>query len=941
MVQQPAAMECSEAPDFLKALFREFYATTWFRLKTDDVVVQTRRGSRPGDSFADLCFSFALQKIMEGINCQIHASYPEIGPLWDGHNSPVRGNGQLQRLGIVAPVWADDLALAFSHPAAEVLLEQAQQIASIVFDGFVAAGLKPNFKTGKTEILLDLRGPGSLPVRRELVHLDHIITIPSRFSGYAVRAVGAYKHLGSWIQVGSGIARDLSTKFAAAHNLITQYRNQVFANKKLPLSRKLQLFQMMVVSTIVHNAALWTPRNKRQRQQLQASFVRLYKRLGVLHFGFEAQRWPLPKLLNSLDLPDPEITVRQARLRYLEQTCRTGQPHLWAVLQEDREWWSTIQQDIAWLCNHCPEILCEGKNLAEWSDLAEYLRAHPKAWKGHIKRAVHRHVTSRKLDEHWQEWQGVIMQEVIEAGFGYKAMAASPRQPFYCLKCQKVFQRRADLAVHAFKKHDRINPARKYVQGRQCEKCLKHYATYPDLVNHVKRSLHCMNFYISRGTVVPRQPGVNSRADNQQRTLLRDPFFYAEGPRCPSPTAFVDDDHPEQMLLMGKWDQASMECTDVQAWLEALRKATTQTTLFHEDILTTFRTWSSNWRASHEELTLSALRVFSLFECHASAEWFLSGTTRTQQFGEAAVAFFEREAWVFQDILWTPARTVKYHPRVVAHLFSGERRKGDLQYYLEKYGFSSVSIDIIYDVTWGNLLRQDTLDTFRHALRVGALLGFMAGPPCETWSRARAVQCEGGPRMVRSCARPQGVLHLTKRESLQVELGNRLLAVAVLLIWTALLCGATGVLEHPAQPKEGNLPSIWRLAIMHYFLRFNSCRRVRVDQGRFGGLSMKPTDLLIVHGVDDPDGFFVARRTTQIPKKGRIGKADDGTWLTSALKQYPADFCNVLAQLFNEANATAEVQEELPSWFTEAISKLTAGFDDQAPMGPDFRPDAI
>lgn len=941
LMQQPAAMESSDAPEFLKVLFREFYATTWFRLKTDDVVVQTRRGSRPGDSFADLCFSFALQKIMEGINRQIRAEYPAIGPLWDGNRSPVRGTGPTQRLDIVTPVWADDLALAFSHPEAEVLLERTVRIASIVFDGFVAAGLKPNFKTGKTEVLIDLRGPASMQARRNLVHLDHMLRIPSRFTDYAVRVVGAYKHLGSWIQVGSGIARDLSTKFAAAHNLMTQYRNQVFANKKLALKKKLQLFQMMVVSTIVHNAALWTPRNKRQRQQLHASFVRLYKRLGVLHFGIDAQKWPITKLLNQLELPDPEITVRQARLRYLEQTCRTGQPHLWAVLQEDREWWPTVLADIQWLCGHCPELQTDERDLADWASLADFLLAHPKVWKGHIKRAVHRHVASRKLDEHWQEWHGIIMQEVVEAGFGYKAFAPIPQQPFYCLRCQRIFQRRADLAVHAFKKHDRINPARKFVQGTQCERCLKHYATYPDLVNHVKRTQSCLHFYANRGVLVPRQPGVNSRADNQQRSLLRDPFFYAEGPRCPSPAALIDDEHPEQVLLMEKWDQASVHQTAVQTWLEALRQATLQTTLFHEEIMTTFRTWCEDWCASHEDLALSGLRVFHLFECQASAEWFLTGTTRTQQIGEAAVAFFEREAWHFQDIIWTPARSVRYHPRVVAHLFSGERRQGDLQHYLEKYGFSSVSIDIIYDVTWGNLLRQDTLDTFRHALRVGALLGFMAGPPCETWSRARAVQCEGGPRMVRSCTRPQGVLHLTKRESLQVELGNRLLAVAVLLIWTALLCGATGVLEHPAQPEEDHLPSIWRLAIMHYFLRFNSCRRVRVDQGRYGGLSMKPTDLLIVHGVDDPDGLFVAGRTTPIPKTGRIGKADDGTWLTSALKQYPADFCKVLAQLFHEANTAADVQEELPSWFSKAISNLTAGFDEQAPMGPDFRPDAV
>lgn len=64
--------------------------------------------------------------------------------------------------------------------------------------------------------------------------------------------------------------------------------------------------------------------------------------------------------------------------------------------------------------------------------------------------------------------------------------------------------------------------------------------------------------------------------------------------------------------------------------------------------------------------------------------------------------------------------------------------------------------------------------------------------------------------MVRSHEYPQGLQLLTKKDSLQVDLGNRLLAVAIQLLWTAVVCGATNVLEHPAVPNEEELPSIWR-----------------------------------------------------------------------------------------------------------------------------------
>ena len=48
---------------------------------------------------------------------------------------------------------------------------------------------------------------------------------------------------------------------------------------------------------------------------------------------------------------------------------------------------------------------------------------------------------------------------------------------------KKSFNRKADLAVHAFKVHGRVREVRHYVSGLQCEYCLKHYAHTTDLLN--------------------------------------------------------------------------------------------------------------------------------------------------------------------------------------------------------------------------------------------------------------------------------------------------------------------------------------------------------------------------------------------------------------------------------------------------------------------------
>ena len=940
MVAEPGAIDASEAPGFLKRLFREFYHQTWFCLRNDSAVIKTRRGSRPGDSFADLCFSSALTKIMEPIMQQFRTLYPDTGLVWDGVSSPVRRGPIAFELDFLMPIWADDLALALSDADPAVLVEKAKVIIGIILDGVVAAGLVPNLKHGKTELLIDIRGKGANSVKKTIYHTDYQLVVPSRYEDYSLRMVGAYKHLGTWLQSGAGIAKDLAVKFAAAHDLLTKYKGPVFGNKKMPLDKKRQLFEMMIMSTITFNAAVWCPRNKRQGEQLIASFMRLYKRLCVLHFGSEAIKWGRVRILNEFHLPDPEVTICRARLRQLLQRVQVGQPHTWALLQTDKHWQEVLNTDLLWLAEFCPEDEVPYPIEQCWEELAAFLLSSPGRWKKILKKAVARHIGTRKLDAEWNAWHSTITHEVLQAGFGHHIPQTQGDQHHYCLACRMVFARRSALAVHAFKKHGRINKVRVFVQGTRCEFCLKLYDRYTDLVNHVNHSSACFGFYRNRGQVVECQPGVNSKQENQNRKALRRPVLQTEGPPCPPVPELIDLARSEHEELKTCWEQAS-ECFAGNAdWLDQLRVATLKTTLFHEEILQCFASWWEDWCYRHQHCRLSELVVFGRFSSLASADWFLNKDSKERMCSDDAIRFFAQEAWTFQDVLWSPARSVRYFPRTVAHLFSGERRSGDVQSFLEAAGFASLSIDVVFDLEWGNLLRPDTLVLFQKALQERVLLGFLAGPPCETWSRARAVACANGPRVVRSRSRLQGLKCLTQKEMRQVAVGNQLLGVTLVLVWSAIVSGATAIVEHPAEPADQSLPAIWHLDVMTFFLRFACCQKIRIEQGRFGGLSPKPTDLLIVHGLADTGGFFVENRTTPLPRTTRIGRDSDGSWKTSVLKRYPPDLCRVFAALFDVCQPENELMETPPPWFTGAVEKLMAHFDSEATMGPDYCPGA-
>lgn len=77
--------------------------------------------------------------------------------------------------------------------------------------------------------------------------------------------------------------------------------------------------------------------------------------------------------------------------------------------------------------------------------------------------------------------------------------------------------------------------------------------------------------------------------------------------------------------------------------------------------------------------------------------------------------------------------------------------------------------------------------------------------------------------------------------------GNKLLSITWKLATVAMRCGASVIIEHPAEiASDVDHASIWRLPIVKLLLRFPCCRKVSVAQGHYQGISAKPTDLFLI-----------------------------------------------------------------------------------------------
>ena len=159
--------------------------------------------------------------------------------------------------------------------------------------------------------------------------------------------------------------------------------------------------------------------------------------------------------------------------------------------------------------------------------------------------------------------------------------------------------------------------------------------------------------------------------------------------------------------------------------------------------------------------------------------------------------------------------------KVLLHLYSGQRREGDVQYWTEHLAPPTdaqiyvLSIDIANDANKGDLTKWTTVNFWILQMREGKVAALLAGPPCETWSAARTRPLQNvkrQPRPLRSRQQPWGLSYLSTREYDQLDLGNQLLRVTILCLYVAYHTRVPAVMEHPATAEDERMgASSWLL----------------------------------------------------------------------------------------------------------------------------------
>ena len=168
-IKEASAMQSVGANTNEELITEEFLHGTWFVTKSRRQLVESLAGTRPGDGLADVVFSYVFQRVMHRVNEELKVimDWPDNEEVAD-FNIMQDAPRILNLPPAIDVIWADDLAYGVSAATAHETVSTVKTVVGSLFKHCLAHGMRPNMSRNKTEIMLQIRGPNSRQLKKEL-----------------------------------------------------------------------------------------------------------------------------------------------------------------------------------------------------------------------------------------------------------------------------------------------------------------------------------------------------------------------------------------------------------------------------------------------------------------------------------------------------------------------------------------------------------------------------------------------------------------------------------------------------------------------------------------------------------------------------------------------------------------------------------------------------
>ena len=795
-LRDPNAGQQAHLPWHMRKYLAALHTDTHFAFRGQLDFCRTTIGTRPGDSFADVVFGYVWARVLHKFEAALaEANLLEFIPDEDKFHMvdcPAEPPTFRRFLG---PCWMDDLAVCIRSPTAKGIEAKAGHTIGLLLDLCAQHGMTPNVQPGKTEVMLSFKGQGSRLLKERYYSPagSGTLTVVCETATVQVNVVAEYLHLGALAHHSSTTGWECKRRLGIGHQAFTAHRRLLYHNQGISFDKRRQIFESLVLSKVFYGMELWTFPTPASEKQFHSSVLRLYRRLGRLPHDAHLQE---ADIITATQLPTPATLLRRQRLRYLVTLIQCGLAVPWGLLHDDQEWMQLLRSDLCWMhdqlarTSHLPDPLI---SFGPWIQL---LREHPGYWKKLVTRAVKhdtlQHVREHQVKQFHARALHTLEQQALIAPGLQPPQPRLPREVFGCMCCQMPFRSKGGEGAHMNRSHNIVAEVRKLFDTTSCPACLKEYHTYSKVKAHLHASSTCRTRLQQRGHFCHPAPGPGSLRDAQlaRRHNGCVPVLQGEGPQ-PSPPHQVALPPLDQAL----WDGIAACLVDsgpqsTESCEAALRALSTTLPI-------SWTLFGSTLDAFLDHITDEELDICGRSRPELAEVWTRLRDPDTWPFLRQAdrlpVHSAPPELWELEnDCIDRALQTAPEGPppisrpigryRVILHAYSGRRRPGDVQFYMDKIAeempeitLLTVSVDIVVDTTWGDIMRPATRDFWITNTKSGLVVGILAGPPCNTWSVARNRAITGSrrsPRTVRTADELWGMASLSLRELFDVTFGN-------------------------------------------------------------------------------------------------------------------------------------------------------------------------
>ena len=315
LLHAPCALDRAGLSALEQRSVRAVHSQTHFWMQHQTDVVQTLHGSRPGDPFADIIFSYVwacvLRQLQDFLESQdMISAFPQSSRLPIFQTTP----DGLPKVPFLGPTWMDDLAVCLEGESPEDLLRKVGITTGRLLELCTEHAMSPNLKKNKTEILLSLQGQESRKHKKRLYGPTASGTLPviNEYGTYEVALTTRYRHLGGLVHHKADQRDEIKRRIGIAHGTVTQHRKLIFRNWKLPLHKRTQLFESLVLSKLLYGAETWIVTDDRTANSFHSAVIKLYRRL--LPVTPETHMTD-DEILSNAQMPSPCELLRRGRLR--------------------------------------------------------------------------------------------------------------------------------------------------------------------------------------------------------------------------------------------------------------------------------------------------------------------------------------------------------------------------------------------------------------------------------------------------------------------------------------------------------------------------------------------------------------------------------------------------------------------------------------------------